>query len=154
MPKPAPTPEPKPLPKPPPVTPMDGNAVMLVCLEDPLMKPMLASDGGLQIVSLDAEASRKLKKSTILKWVNQGQLVKSNTKPPKSIPYDVTLTSFAYDFAAKSISTVKELIKKYGVKEVHGYEPFPAKSPEIHQFLFGSSNLLIPLFSRFFNRSD
>ena len=93
------------------------------------MKLMLTSDGGLQIISMDAEANKKLKKLTILKWVNQGQLVKSSNRPPKSIPYDVTLTSFAYDFAAKSISTVKELIKKHGVTEVHGYESFPAGAP-------------------------
>ena len=126
MPKPAPTPEPKPLPKPPPVTPTDGNAVMVVGLEDPLMKPMLASDGGLQIVSLDAEASRKFKKSTIL---GQSRAVGE------------------VEHQAATVNLYCQRVdQEVWCDGVHGYEPFPAKSPEIHQFLFGSSNLLIPLF--------
>eukprot|EP00434_Breviolum_minutum_P041848 symbB.v1.2.037231.t1/scaffold5440.1/size27174/2 len=127
-PAPARAPAPKP-PFPKPTSPAGPGSVMVASLEDPPMKLMLTSDGGLQIVSMDAEANKKLKKLTILKWVNQGQLVKSTNRPPKSIPYDVTLTSFAYDFSEKPITTLKELIKRYSVTEVHGYDSFPAGAP-------------------------
>ena len=133
-PKPDPTPKPKPDPKPKPQpqpSKLNLAELTMVCeISDPPVKLMIGPDG-LSLVSMATE-NRKLKKFTILMNNVTGKLVRStgNAVPPNSIPYKVQLNSFCVEHITNEAMMVKDLVKKLGVNEVHGYQPFPSGIPQ------------------------
>lgn len=100
-------------------------------LSDPPVKLMLGGDGILALQSMSLE-NRKLKKMSILLSNVNGKLVRSagGAVPPNSIRYSVQLNSPCVDHLTSEASTVKDLCKKFGINEIHGYQPFPTGIPQ------------------------
>lgn len=118
-------PEPAPAPA---KTTQGPDSILVATLSDPPVRLQLTG-GVLEILSLDPDSNKKLKKMTVLKWISSGQLVKTVNRPAHSIPYDVCLNSHVWDYGDRTMCSLKELIRKHGVSEVHGYESFPAGAP-------------------------
>ena len=100
-------------------------------VSDPPVKLMLGGDGILALQSMSQE-NRKLKKMSILLSNVSGKLVRSagGAVPPNSIRYSVQLNSPCVDHLTSEASTVKDLCKKFGINEIHGYQPFPTGIPQ------------------------
>ena len=104
---------------------------MLCEVADPPLKVMLGGTTAnpyMSVVSLAAE-NKKLKKMTVLMWLPGGKMIRSANIPENGLKYEVSLTSTVFCFDSKTLTTMKELIKKVGVAEVHGYQSFAASSP-------------------------
>ena len=60
-------------------------------------------------------------------------MIRSANGPGNGLKYEVSLTSTVFCFDSKTLTTMKELIKKAGITEIHesihGYQSFAACSP-------------------------
>ena len=111
----------------------EDNGILICELQDPKVtwKLILNPEAPLIQIRLFEDKNRKLAKHHMLKWFSQGKLVRSESKPPNSVPYsDLIFPScLVIDVANdKTIVTLKDLIKSTNASELHGFQAFPQGS--------------------------